>query len=356
MFKDPSKTEKATPKKRDEARKKGQVAKSMEVTSAAILIAALVYFHFGANGMLLSIMELMKETFRTAGQTPISVNNIPGLLSEYVVKSFIILMPLLVILGVAGFLANFLQIGLKFSPEAIKPQLSKLNPFKGIQGLISLQSLVQLFQSMAKIMIVGFVVYLVVKGEVENVLPLIDQSVWGILTYIGQVSFKIIINTCWVLVLLAILDYAFRKWQYEESLKMTKQEVKDEHKQMEGDPQVRGRIRGLQRQAARRRMMAAVPKADVVITNPTHIAVALSYDQEKMFAPMVVAKGEGLIAERIKEIARENSVPVIENKPVAQLLNKMVDIDEEIPENLYRAVAEILAYVYGLKQKEAYEY
>ncbi|MDI9554941.1 MAG: EscU/YscU/HrcU family type III secretion system export apparatus switch protein, partial [Pseudomonadota bacterium] len=174
---------------------------------------------------------------------------------------------------------------------------------------------------------------------------------WGILLYTGRVTFKILITTCWILIVLAILDYMYQRWEYEKGLRMSKQEVKDEYKQTEGNPAVKGRIRRIQREAARRRMMAAVPKADVVITNPTHLAVAVRYDPEKMYAPTVVAKGAGFVAEKIREIAGAHGVPVVENKPVAQLLYKTVDVDRAIPEDLYRAVAEILAYVYGLKEK-----
>jgi flagellar biosynthesis protein FlhB len=351
VAKDPSKTEKATGKRREETRKKGQVAKSMEVTSVAILIASLIFFYFGTTRMLLDLMDIMKATFRVSSQTTINSDNIQALLSGYVIKVFMLLWPLLLTLGIAGFLANVFQVGLKITPEVIKPQLSKMNPINGLKNLVSVQALAQLVKSIIKITVVGIVVYIVVRNELANVFPLADQSIWGIMVYIGEISFKIIMNTCWVLLLLAILDYAFQKWQFEESIKMTKQEVKDEQRQIEGDPAVRGKIRSLQRQAARRRMMAAVPKADVVITNPTHIAVALQYEQHKMMAPVVVAKGTGVIAERIKAIAEENDVPVVENKPVAQLLYKIVDIDEEIPENLYKAVAETLAYVYGLKEK-----
>jgi len=351
MAKDPSKTEKATSKHREEIRRKGQVAKSMEVPSVAILIASLIFFYFGTTRMLLYLMEMMKSTFLASGRTILNTDSVQPLLSDYIIKVFMLLLPLLLTLGIVGVLANVFQVGLKITPEAIRPSLSKMSPIKGLKNLFSLQAFAQLIKSLIKILVVGFVVYIVVKNEIANVFPLMDQSIWGILVYIGRISFKIILNTCWVLLILAILDYAFQKWQFEESIKMTKQEVKDEQKQIEGDPAIRGKIRSLQRQAARRRMMAAVPKADVVITNPTHIAVALSYEQDKMFAPVVVAKGTGAIAERIKAIAEESGVPVIENRPVAQLLYKIVDIDEAIPENLYRTVAEILAYVYGLKEK-----
>lgn len=196
----------------------------------------------------------------------------------------------------------------------------------------------------------GYVAYVTVHGELKGILPLMDQSAGEILAYLGRISFKIIFTTCWVLIIMAVMDYVYQRWEYERSLKMSRQEIKDEYKHSEGDPIVKARIKRLQREMARKRMMASVPKADVVITNPTHVAVALRYDQSSMIAPVVVAKGAGFVAEKIKEIAKASNVPVVENKPMARVLYKMVDVNKVIPENLYRAVAEILAYVYGLKK------
>jgi flagellar biosynthetic protein FlhB len=202
-----------------------------------------------------------------------------------------------------------------------------------------------------KLCIVGYVAYVTVKGEIDGLPSLMDRSIGDITVYIGEISFRIILRTSWVLVVLAVLDYAYQRWEHEKGLKMSRQEIKDEFRQTEGDPLIKARIKRIQREMARKRMMAKVPKADVVITNPDHIAVALEYDQMKMSAPVVVAKGAGFLAERIKELARQNNVPVIENKPLAQVLYKMVRVEEVIPENLYRAVAEVLAYIYGLKEK-----
>jgi len=189
-----------------------------------------------------------------------------------------------------------------------------------------------------------------ISGEIENFIPLMDQSVWGILIYIARVAFKIVLMVCLALIILAALDYIYQKWEFEKNLKMTKQEVKDESRQTEGDTLVKARIRRLQRDMARKRMMASVSEADVVITNPTHLAVALRYDQTSVLAPKVVAKGAGFIAENIKDIARKNNVPIVNNKPLARVLYKSVDVDEIIPANLYRAVAEVLAFVYGRKR------
>ena len=210
-------------------------------------------------------------------------------------------------------------------------------------------SLFELTKSLIKILFVGGVAFIMVKGELLTIPSLIQYSVIDIFSFIGRVSLKICFNVSLVLILLAVLDFAYQRWDHEKNLKMTKQEIKDEHKQTEGDPKVKARIRSIQLETARQRMMEAVPDADVIITNPTHLAVALKFEAEEMIAPCVVAKGAGYIADKIKQIASEHGVPVIENRPLAQTLFKAVEIGGVIPADLYKAVAEILAYVYRLK-------
>jgi len=349
--KDQERNEQASPKRREEARSKGQVAQSREAVSAVILLSCTILFYFGAGGMVERLMDLTRWTLRECGTTAVSLTNIHSLLWGWSWKLLLILGPVLLTVVAAGLLANYLQIGFVFSTEALAPKFDKIDPLKGFQRLLTLRSLVELFKSILKMTVVAAVVWHTLKDEMPKLIPLMEESVWGILLYTGRVTFKILITTCWILIVLAILDYMYQRWEYEKGLRMSKQEVKDEYKQTEGNPAVKGRIRRIQREAARRRMMAAVPKADVVITNPTHLAVAVRYDPEKMYAPTVVAKGAGFVAEKIREIAGAHGVPVVENKPVAQLLYKTVDVDRAIPEDLYRAVAEILAYVYGLKEK-----
>jgi flagellar biosynthetic protein FlhB len=349
---DQERTEQASPRRREEARKKGQVARSQEVVSVAILLACAILLYFSSTWMLDRMMDLMRWAFKESGSTAIHINTVQSLSSIWLYKLFIVLTPLFLTIVAAGLLANYLQFGFLFSTEAIQFDLSKLDPVRGFQRLFSLKSFVEFIKSLIKLTVVSCVVYFTMKNELEGLIPLMDESVWGILIYIGKIMFRIVITTSWVLIVLAIFDYLYQRWEFEKGLKMSKQEVKDEFKQTEGDPLVKARIKRIQREQARRRMMANVPKADVVITNPVHLAVALEYDGGRMIAPRVVAKGAGVIAENIKEIAREHGVPVVENKPVAQLLYKMVNIDEFIPENLYRAVAEILAYVYNLKEKK----
>lgn len=350
--KDQERTEQATPKRREESREKGQVAKSREVSSAAILAACLIYFYFNASGMMNQMQEVIRWIFMESAQQDLNIRAMHRLITSLAFKMVILMIPLFLTVLAIGLLSNVIQVGILFSAEPIQPKLSKIDPIQGFQRLFSLKSLVELFKNILKMSIVGIVAYLTVRKEIIVLPTLMDQSVSGILAYIGRTSYRIMGLACIVLIMLAILDYAYQRWEHEKSLRMSKKDIRDEYKHTEGDPIIKGRIKRQQREMARKRMMANVPKADVVITNPTHLAVALRYDSEKMIAPVVVAKGAGFIAEKIKEISKAHQIPVIENKPLAQVLYKMVDIDQVVPENLYKAVAEILAYVYGLKPEK----
>jgi flagellar biosynthetic protein FlhB len=343
-------TEEATPRRLEEARKKGQVAKSRELPSVAVLMAGLMTLFWGSDFFYRHFQGLF-EFYLSNLRFSLSVDNMPTLFWLMLTQYLWFLGPFLFILFAVAFFANYLQIGLFFSTEALAPKFSKLNPFEGIKRLFSLSSWVELLKAILKVVIVGWVAFSIIAKELPRITPLLDQSPGQILLYTGNISFDIFWKSCLVMMFLAAMDYLFQRWEWQRSLKMTKQEVKEEYKQTEGDPQVKARIRSIQREMARRRMMQAVPEADVVITNPTHLAVALKYETGKMPAPMVVAKGAGVIAEKIKELASKHSVPVIENKPVAQALYKLVEVGQSIPESLYQAVAEILAYVYRLKNK-----
>ncbi|SEM35412.1 flagellar biosynthetic protein FlhB [Syntrophus gentianae] len=349
--KDQERTEEATPKRREEAREEGQVARSRDLSSVAILGSCLLYFYFGAGSFVSRLMDLMKSSFSSLDSSTVTTENIQSLLSSSVFKMLSIMAPFMLTVCIAALLANVMQVGLKITTKAIQPKWSKIDPLKGFARLFSLQSLVEFIKSILKMCIVGFVAYLTVKNELTDILPLVNKSVWAITIYITKTSFKILLTTSWVLILLAIVDYLYQRWEYERNLKMSRQEIKDENKSTEGDPIIKARIRRLQREMARKRMMANVPKADVIITNPTHLAIALKYDKGSMIAPTVIAKGAGYVAEKIKEIARENGIPTIENKPVAQVLYKSVEVNGTIPDSLYKAVAEILAYVYSLNQE-----
>jgi flagellar biosynthetic protein FlhB len=347
---DQDKTEPATPKRLQELREKGQVAKSREVPSAAVLIASLLVFYFLGSTMIRQFMDLMQWILSGSDSLRIEESTFQWFMREILRRVLHIMAPLLAGIVAVGLVSNYLQVGFLFSLESLTPAFSKLDPLKGLAKMFSKQALVELIKNIFKVAAVGYVTYLTVKDELRHIVPLMDMEVWAILSYMGKVCFKILLRTSWVLIVLAVLDYAFQRWDFLQENRMTKQEVKDEFKQREGDPLVRARVRQVQREMARKRMMDAVPKADVVITNPVHLAIALQYN-ERMGAPRVTAKGARLMAERIKEIARRNQIPIVENKPLARALFKGVEIGMEIPAVFYKAVAEILAYVYRLRKE-----
>lgn len=347
---DQERTEQATGKRREETREKGQVARSQEVVSVGILVAGLLFFYFGGSSLLRNTMDVMTAGFREAGQYNLTQDNVVAIIISYVFKGFGILFPLLIAVLIAAILGNVLQFGFMFSSESIQPKFDKISPAKGFKRLFAIRSLVELLKNIMKIAIVGGVAYIIIHNEFNNLIPLADQSIWGLFSYIGGICFKILLAMTVMLVFLAALDYAYQRWEFEKSIRMTKQEIKDEYKNTEGDPMIRARIRRIQREMAQKRMMAEVPKADVVITNPTHLAVAIQYDPANMQAPIVVAKGADFIAEKIRNIALENDIPLVENKPLAQVLYKIVKVKQMVPEDLYRAVAEVLAFVYEQKK------
>ncbi|MEN6468669.1 MAG: flagellar biosynthesis protein FlhB [Smithella sp.] len=346
---DQERTEQATSKRREESREKGQVARSQELVSVTILVAGLLFFYFGGSTLLLKTMDVMTSGFRDSGQVTLTQDSVTAIITGYIFKGFGILFPLLVAVLIAAILGNVLQVGFMFSSESLQPKFDKISPAKGFKRLFSTRSIAELFKGILKICIIGGVAYLIIRNEFDNLMPLADHSIWGMLSYIGSICFKILMYVTVVLVFLAILDYAYQRWEFEKSIRMTKQEIKDEYKNTEGDPMIKARIRRIQREMAQKRMMAEVPKADVVITNPTHLAVAIQYNPADMQAPIVVAKGADFIAEKIRDIARENDVPIIENKPLAQVLYKIVQLNHPVPEDLYKAVAEVLAFVYEQK-------
>ena len=345
---DQEKTEPATPKKKDDARKKGQIAQSHEIPSVMVLLGALSVFYFAGGWMSGQLSGIMIKIFNHLVYRDFGGEIAYNLLIQIFRDLIILLAPLLGVVMIAGVISNVVQTGFLLTGEPLIPKLEKLNPLGGFKRLFSLRSWVEVAKAVLKVIIVGGMAYSILKGKMDEIPGLVALDTPGILAFVGNAALKLGFYTCLVLVVLAVVDYIFQRWQHERDLRMTKQEVKDEFRQREGDPMVRSRIRSIQREMATRRMMAAVPEATVVITNPTHLAVALKFDRA-MPAPRVVAKGAGVIAEKIKEIAKTHDVPVIEQKPLARLLYKNVEIDQFIPANLYHAVAEILAYVYRLK-------
>lgn len=348
---DMEKTEQATPKRQQEAREKGQTAKSPEISSVAILLTGTMALYYIYPRIYSNFLELTTSILSSSGTMELTKDNIYPFGVSIIKRIFFILSPFLFVIVAAGVASNILQVGFMFSTKSLELNLARVNPLEGIKRIISLSSLMDLAKSAIKVIIVGYTAYLLIKKEFYNFPAMIETDVPYIMSYSGRLVVRLLTWTGTVLVILAGVDFGFKKWQHTKSLKMTKEELKEEFKQAEGDPHIKSRIRTLQLQMSRKRMMASVPTADVVVTNPTHLAIAISYKREEMGAPKVVAKGAGLIAEKIKEIAKANGVVIVENKPLARAVFKVVEIGEEIPSNLYKAVAEILAYVYRLKRK-----
>lgn len=345
------KTEDASARKLGKAREQGQVAKSMEVPSVFVLLAGVLALRSFASMIYNNFLAMMDHTLRFEGIPAMTDADVINLLFQYSKIFSLIVLPVLAAAFLAAALSNIFQVGFHISWEAIEPKISKLNPISGLMRTLSTRSLVELVKSILKLLIIFAVAWAAVKGELDNIIRLYDNSIPFILLYIMDLSFRIVIRVVLVMAILAILDYAYQKWQFLEDQKMTKQEVKDEFKQTEGDPQIKSKIRQIQAQAARQRMMADVPKADVVVTNPTRLAVAVKYDGAVMDAPTVLAKGSGAVAANIRRVAEEAGVPIVEDKELARSLYSMVDIGKTVPPELFQAVAELLAYVYKLKGK-----
>ncbi len=342
-------TEEATAKRRQDFREKGQVAQSKEVATAALLTMSLLLWFFYAPHLWSDLETMYTALLRMMAEfqaTPLEVVSLGWEMGVFMAK---LLWPMFLLTLVVGFFSSFLQVGPLFSTKVFQPELSKFNPIKGMAKFVSKRSAVELIKSLAKISLIGFVAYKTVANEFDTALTLSLLDLNQTLLFLGQVAFLVIGKTCGIMIALAAIDFAFSRYEMEQKMRMTKQEVKEEFKETEGDPQLKARVRSVQQQMARKRMMAEVPNADVIVTNPTHLSVAISYQRSEMDAPRIVAKGADHLAFRIREIAREHQVPIIENKPVARALYKQ-EVGEEIPEEMFTAVAELLAYVYGLKK------
>lgn len=350
---DTEKTEPATPRKREKVRDQGNVAQSREVPSAAVLGIALLVFTIGGGWFWEHLADMFLAPFRLIGQLEVSTDTLRTITGSVAGKVSIFLLPLLIGVVVAGVAANVAQVGVLVAREALLPKIEKLNPVNGFKNMFSLRSLVEAIKSILKIAIVGAVVWSVVDDELENILNLTRMPAAAIFSFLMSLIARITFRAVLALIAVAILDYAFQRYDWEKKNRMSKNELKDEFRQMEGDPKIKARIRAVQREIAMRRMMQEVPKADVVITNPTELALALRYEEGGDLAPRVVAKGKGVIARKIRELAIAHGVPVLERRELAQELYKVVKLNQTIPAHLYQAMAEILAYVYGLKERRS---
>lgn len=344
------KTEEPTDKKRRDARKKGQVARSQELNAAFVLLAGFFSVKILWGYIYENIASYSAYIFANLPIFETSTESIMELFLGILLLLVKTAFPIMLFIMVFGLAVSFYQVGLVISTEKLEPKLDNLNPINGFGRIFSKRSLVEMLKSLFKILVIGFFLYLYLKDEIPFMPYFIYYDLPYSLAEIADKIFTMAFQVIAVIMVLAAADYAYQLWQTTQDLMMTKQEVKDEYKQTEGDPQIKGRIRQKQRQMAMSRMMQEVPKADVIITNPTHYAVALLYEQG-MSAPKVLAKGQDLVAQRIKEVARENNIMIVENKPLARALFDTVEIGGFVPEELYKAVAEVLAYVYKLKKK-----
>ncbi len=350
------KTEKATPRRRQEARRKGQVVKSREFNSAVILLAILLVLKYTLYNKIINYSIFM-ESFLSdyiIKSDLYSLTNLAVLNRNLLLTISGFLLPILGTAVIISIIINYIQVGSLFTTEPIKIKLERLNPIEGFKRLFSKRAIVELLKSVIKVSIVVYVVYVSIKKRLTFIPLLTDMDIIEAVKYIGDAIFDASIKVGTALLVLSIADYMYQRREHERSLMMSKEDIKEEFKQTEGNPLIKSRIRQMQRQVMMRRMMQAIPEADVVITNPYHLAVAIKYDSKKHSAPVVVAKGANLIAEKIKEIAMINKVEIVENKPLAQLLYKSVEIGEMVPEELYQAVAEVLAFVYSLKQRREF--
>ena len=346
------KTEVPTEKKRRESREEGQVAFSKELSSAALL-AGIVLTLVATSPIILDAMRLlMSQIFRDLAQSEeLSIDSIFTLSGEILSIILPAFAPFAAVIIFVGILASVLQVGVLITFKAIAPKFNKISPLTGLKRLFSSQSLADFLKSMAKLIIVGFVGYLTYIDKITELNGLSVSTPESILIYnftvVAEVAGKIVL----ALVAIAIFDYFYQRWHHEQQLMMTKQEVKDETKQTEGDPLLKARIRQIQREMSNARMMQEVPKADAVIVNPTHFSVAILYDRDVMTAPEVIAKGADHLALRMRTVARENNVPILERPELARDLYANVEIGDDIPERFYKAIAEILAFVYRLRKR-----
>ncbi|RMD50509.1 MAG: flagellar biosynthesis protein FlhB [Ignavibacteria bacterium] len=346
------KTEQATPRKLQKSREEGQVARSNEISSFAVFGAGMLILLMTKNNVAHQLGELATEIFANLNTLELHYS----LLQLYAVKGLYYFVmstfPFFAGIYVITLAANIFQVGFKITPKAIRPKFSKINPLQGLKKVFfSSQSIVETFKSLAKFVVVFWIVYIIVEGLITEAMKLAAYTIPEIVQFMSDSAYTLIIKLTLVYAVIAAADFIYQKYKFKKDQMMTKQEVKDEMKQTEGNPEIKGRIKSVQAEMSRKRMIQELPTADVVITNPTHFAVALKYDPMKNGAPVVIAKGMDGLAQKIKSIAREHNIHIYEDKPLARMLYKVCDVGDEIPNDLFEAVAKVLAFVYNLKNK-----
>lgn len=352
IFAKEEKTEEATPKKKSEARKKGQVARSKDVGLAISMVVCTLIILLLSSMIVTNLKDFMVYYLQSGMLQDVTEMNIKQITISVILKAGLCILPVAVPIMIAGIVASIMQTGFLVTGEPLKPKLSKLNPISGFKNMFSKKSFADLLKNLAVVSIIGIIGFVYIRDNYDKILQTSNTYLPSLGGEIQDLVVGIFFQVCLVLVVIAAVDYFVQFKFHQKDLRMTKQEVKEEYKQMEGDPQIKGKIKQKQREMATRRMMSSVADATVVITNPTHLSIALKYEEGNNEAPKVVAKGADIVALKIKEVAKENNVPIMENKPLARTLYEQVDVDREIPQEMYQAVAEILAMVYKLKNKK----
>jgi type III secretion protein U len=343
------KTEQPTPKKLRDARKKGQVARSREISSAAGIVGLFGFIWLAWDFFLENLKELI--LFPTGFYEMPFRNALPHVLYGVMKKFILISLPVVLAALVVAIMANFMQIGVLFAFESIKPDIKKINPAQGIKKIFSLNNLIELLKSIVKIVFLATLLWIVIKGSIDSLLKIPHLGIPGVMTVLGAVMIKVVVFTSGAFVVVAVADFFFQKYQHIKKLKMTKDEVKREYKEMEGDPIIKGKRKQLHRELAMQDTVQKAKKATVIVTNPTRLAVALYYEKDKTPLPVVLTKGENLLAKRIIEVAREEGIPIMQNVPLAQDLYEHGDIDQYIPSELIEPVAEVLKWVQQLQRE-----
>jgi flagellar biosynthetic protein FlhB len=344
------KTEEPTEHKLREARKKGQISKSQDVTSAAIFLIGFFMVYFSGQHISSSLQQFILLCIATSSETNIGPGIIIEMVQAGVDTMLSVVMPLFAVAFIVAFFANYAQVGVLITFDPLKPNIKKLNPIEGMKGMFKLRKLVELIKSTLKLLIVSLVAFFVVKAAIIDIILTIRSTLYDTIDLVWSLIFDLSVRIGVIFGIIAAADWAYQKWQYKKDMKMSKKEVRDEYKNQEGDPFIKSKRKQLHQEMAMNSVVQETSKADAVVVNPDHIAVAIRYDKENMQAPQIIAKGERLWAEKIKEIAKAEGIPILRNVPLASALNKL-EIGEEVPEELYDAVAEILQFVYQLAEE-----
>ena len=345
------KTEDPTPKRKEEAREKGQVAKSKELSGAFVLMGSFLVLYITFSNIMGYLQDAMRSYFVMHEVPSINISNSFEMMMEGFFEIGRMVAPVMLAGAIIGGIINFVQVGPLITGDPLIPKLSNINPIEGFKKIFSLKSVVELFKSLAKLAIIVSLSFFPLRNNWQGIITVSNRGLDAGVLFFGNLIFQIAIRIALFLIIVGVADFAYQMWDHKQNLKMSKYEVKQERKEREGDPLIKQQRKQKQQEMSMNRMMSEMEDADVVVTNPTHIAVALKYDLDEMEAPVVLAKGEGYIAEKIKEKAKELEIEIVENKPLARSLNEMTEIGDEIPVDLYQAVAEILAFVFKNNNK-----